>query len=262
MSERAGARFTAGTFAADPKPATPARMLLAQARLELILLLRNGEQLLLTLLIPITLLVGLSLLPIVDLPDPRVDSVVPGVMALAVMSTAFTGQAIAVGFDRRYGALKRLGATPLPRWGILGGKGAAVLVVVALQAVVLGAVGAGIGWRPSVLGLVIGVLSLGVGTFAFGALGLLLGGWLKAEVVLALANVIWFVLLGLGGIVVPLDRLPGGMAEFARLLPSGALTEALRAATMHADVDVGSLIVLLVWGIVAGIAATRTFRFT
>jgi len=191
-----------------------------------------------------------------------VNSVVPGVMALAVMSTAFTGQAIAVGFDRRYGALKRLGATPLPRWGILGGKGAAVLVVVALQAAVLGAIGASIGWRPSVPGLLVGVLALALGTFAFGALGLLLGGWLRAEIVLALANIIWFVLLGLGGIVVPLDRLPSGMATFARLLPSGALTEALRAATMHASVDVGALVVLLVWGTVAGIAATRTFRFT
>ncbi len=266
MSERSdgtqGQRFSAGTFAPDPRPARPARMLAAQGRLELVLLLRNGEQLLLTMLIPITLLLGLSLLPIVDLPTPRVNSVVPGVMALAVMSTAFTGQAIAVGFDRRYGALKRLGATPLPRWGILGGKGAAVLVVVALQAVVLGAVGAGIGWRPSVLGLLIGVLALAVGTFAFGALGLLLGGWLRAEIVLALANIIWFVLLGLGGIVVPLDRLPSGMAAVARLLPSGALTEALRAATMHAGVDVGGVLVLLGWGIVAGIAATRTFRFT
>ncbi len=257
-----GQRFDAGTFAPDPHPARPAQMLLAQGRLELVLLLRNGEQLLLTLLIPITLLLGLSLLPIVDLPDPRVDSVVPGVMALAVMSTAFTGQAIAVGFDRRYGALKRLGATPLPRWGILGGKGAAVLVVVALQAVVIGAIGAGIGWRPSVPGLLIGVIALALGTFAFGALGLLLGGWLRAEIVLALANIIWFVLLGLGGIVVPLDRLPAALAEFARLLPSGALTEALRAATQHTSVDVGSLVVLLVWGVVAGAVATRTFRFT
>jgi ABC-2 type transport system permease protein len=258
----ANPRFAAGTFTPDPRPAAPSRMLLAQGRLELILLLRNGEQLLLTILIPITLLIGLTLLPIVDLPEPRVSSVVPGVMALAVMSTAFTGQAIAVGFDRRYGALKRLGATPLPRWGILGGKGAAVLVVVALQASVLGGIGVGIGWRPSILGLVLGAFALAVGTFAFGALGLLLGGWLKAEVVLALANVIWFVLLGLGGVVVPLDRLPGGMAMFAKLLPSGALTETLRAATIHTSVDVAGLAVLLVWGLLAGLAATRTFRFT
>jgi len=255
-------RFAPGTFAPDPRPAPPLRMLVAQGRLELLLLLRNGEQLLLTMLIPITLLLGLSLLPIVDLPEPRVSSVVPGVMALAVMSTAFTGQAIAVGFDRRYGALKRLGATPLPRWGILGGKGAAVLIVVTMQAAVLGGIGLAIGWRPSIPGLFIGAVVLALGTVAFGALGLLLGGWLRAEIVLALANVIWFLLLGLGGIVVPLDRLPAGMAQLARLLPSGALTEALRAATMRTTVDLAALAVLAVWGLLAGLAATRTFRFT
>lgn len=263
MSARVGAtqRFPAGTFAPDGTAATPAAMLLAQARLELVLLLRNGEQLLLTMLIPVTLLVGLTALPVVDLPEPRVDTVVPGIMALGVMSTAFTGQAIAVGFDRRYGALKRLGATALPRWGVLAGKASAVVVVVALQAVLLGAIGLAMGWRPQVAGLALGVVVLVVGTLCFGALGLLLGGSLKAEVVLALANIIWFVLLGLGGVVVPLDRLPGSLEDVARLLPSGALTEALRAA-VDLRLDPGSLAVLVVWGGLAAAVSTRTFRFT
>jgi ABC-2 type transport system permease protein len=254
-------RFPAGTFSPDPEPARPSRMLAAQSRLELTLLLRNGEQLLITLLIPITLLIGLTELDVVALPSPRIDSVVPGIMALAVMSTAFTGQAIAVGFDRRYGALKRLGATALPRWGVLAGKTVAVVAVVALQAVVLGAIGLALGWRPDVAGLALGAVALVVGTFCFGALGLLLGGALKAEVVLALANIIWFVLLGLGGVVVPLDRLPGGTEAFARLLPSGALTEALRTA-LGGGVDLTALVVLLVWGAAAAAVATRTFKFT
>jgi len=254
-------RFAPGTFSPDPTPARPGQMLTAQSRLELTLLLRNGEQLLLTLFIPVTLLVGLTLLPVVDLPAPRADSVVPGIMALAVMSTAFTGQAIAVGFDRRYGALKRLGATALPRWGVLAGKSAAVVVVVALQAVVLGTIGLFLGWRPHIVGLALGAVVLVVGTFAFGALGLLLGGSLRADVVLALANIIWFVLLGLGGIVVPLDRLPGGIEVIARLLPSGALTELLRGA-VAGGLDLTALLVLLGWGVVASTVATRTFRFT
>lgn len=258
---RPGTRFPAGTFAPDPQPAPVPTMLAAQARMELLLLLRNGEQLLLTLLIPITLLVGLTLLPIVDLDGKRVDTVVPGIVGLAVISTAFTGQAIAVGFDRRYGALKRLGATPLPRWGILGGKSAAVLVVVAMQAVVLGLVGAGLGWRPSVAGLLLGAVVLALGTVTFGALGLLLGGSLKAEVVLAVANIAWFVLLGLGGVVVPLAKLPGGLATVATLLPSGALVESLREALVG-RVDLLGLGALVVWGAVAGVAAARTFKFT
>lgn len=253
--------FPPGTFAPDPRPAGVAAMLLAQGRMELLLLVRNGEQLLLTLLIPITLLVGLTLLPIGDLEGPRVDTVVPGIVALAVISTAFTGQAIAVGFDRRYGALKRLGATALPRWGVLGGKSAAVLVVVTGQAVVLGLIGLALGWRPSPGGLLLGAVVLAVGTVTFGALGLLLGGSLKAEVVLAVANIAWFVLLGIGGIVVPLAELPGWLAVVAGVLPSGALTESLRAAVLG-RVDLLGLGALVVWGAVAGIATTRTFKFT
>jgi ABC-2 type transport system permease protein len=112
-----------------------------------------------------------------------------------------------------------------------------------------------------VAGLALGAVALVVGTFCFGALGLLLGGALKAEVVLALANIIWFVLLGIGGVVVPLDRLPGGAEAFAKLLPSGALTEALRTA-LGGGVDLTALVVLLVWGAVAAALATRTFKFT
>ena len=110
-------RFAPGTFTPDPRPATVQKMLTAQFGLELKLLLRNGEQLLLTMFIPITLLVGLTLLPLGSFGDNRAATFVPAIMALAVISTAFTGQAIAVAFDRRYGALKRLGATARCRCG-------------------------------------------------------------------------------------------------------------------------------------------------
>ena len=108
--------FPAGTFSPDPRPNSVPRMLAAQYQLDLKLLLRNGEQLLLTMFIPITLLIGLTLLPLGDFGKNRVAVFVPAIMAVAVISTAFTGQAIAVAFDRRYGALKRLGATALPVW--------------------------------------------------------------------------------------------------------------------------------------------------
>src|SRR5690606_23885199 len=167
-------RFPAGTFTPAPRPNTRATMLAAQTRLELILLLRNGEQLLLTMLIPITLLIGLTLLPFGDLGTDRVDQIVPAVMMVAVMSTAFTGQAIAVGFDRRYGALKRLGATALPKWGIVAGKSAAVLIVVVLQALLLGLIGAALGWRPEPAGLLLGAVVIALGTATFATMGLLL----------------------------------------------------------------------------------------
>ncbi len=255
-------RFTPGTFSPAPRPAPRAAMLAAQTRMELVLLLRNGEQLLLTMFIPITLLIGLTLLPLGSSlgEHHKVDRIVPAVMMVAIMSTAFTGQAIAVGFDRRYGALKRLGATALPRWGIVGGKCAAVLIVVVLQLILLGLIGVALGWRPSITGLVLGAIIIALGTASFAAMGLLLGGTLKAEIVLALANILWFAMLGVASLVFASDNVPRAVTLIARLVPSGALAEALDRA-LHTGVDWYGIVVLVVWGMVTGWLATRLFRF-
>ncbi|MFT4126376.1 MAG: ABC transporter permease [Gordonia sp. (in: high G+C Gram-positive bacteria)] len=264
MSALESPRFPAGTFAPRPAPSSLPTMLVAQTRLELRLLLRNGEQLLLTMFIPITLLIGLCLLPLdTDLGSStaeRAATLVPAIMTVAVMSTAFTGQAIAVGFDRRYGALKRLGATPIPRWGIIAGKSLAVIGVVVLQSLIIGVIGTCFGWRPSLPGLLLGALLIGLGTAAFSALGLLLGGTGKAEVVLAAANLLWFAMLGIGSLVILRDRIPDSLWWIARCVPSGALTEALNRAT-HGGVDGFGAVVLLIWAGAAGALAVRWFRF-
>lgn len=256
-------RFPAGTFTPDPRPAPVPRMLAAQYGLELKLLLRNGEQLLLTLFIPITLLVGLILLPLGDFGDDRASRFVPAIMALAVISTAFTGQAIAVAFDRRYGALKRLGATALPVWGIIVGKSLAVVTVVFVQSVVLGAIGAALGWRPQSAGLLLGAVIIALGTAVFAALGLLLGGTLRAEIVLAVANLLWFVFAAFGALTVEPegDVVPAAAALVARLTPSGALTDALSQA-MTLSVNWFAVAVLAVWGVLGAVCALRWFRFT
>ncbi|WP_219414487.1 ABC transporter permease [Pseudonocardia nigra] len=236
-------------------------MLAAQSATELRLALRNGEQVLLTLLIPIVLLVGLTALAVVPLPEPRVAAVTPGVLALAVMSTAFTGQAIALGFDRRYGVIRRLAATALPRWLLVAGRLVAVLGIVALQVAVLSALAAGLGWRPEPSGIGWALLLVLLGCAAFGALGILLGGSLRAEVTLAVANLVWFVLLLAGGIVIPLDALPGPLAAVGAYLPSGALAEGLRTALAAGQAPVLShVLVLLGWTAVAGGLALRTVK--
>ncbi len=255
--------FPQGTFTPAPGRGRVGRMLLVHARTEALLTLRNSEQILLTLLIPAALLVGLTVLDILDLPDPRVDSVVPRVFALAVMSSAFTGQAIALGFDRRYGVLKRLAATALPRWLLVSGRTVAGLVVVAVQIVVLGAIAAVMGWSPDPVGLAWVVLLVVAGTLSFGALGVLLGGALKAEVVLALANVVWFVLLLGGGIVVPPDAMPGVLGDVVVLLPSGALTDGMHTALVDGAAPSWTVFAVLVgWGAVATVAATRTTKLS
>jgi ABC-2 type transport system permease protein len=234
-------------------------MLLAQARAELVLMLRNGEQLLLTMVIPLALLVGLSTVDAVEVDGPRVDFFVPGILALAVMSTAFTGQAIATGFDRQYGVLKRLGATPLPRSVLLQAKTLAVLAVELVLVLLICGVGLALGWEPH--GSALGVLLLvALGTAAFAGLGLLLGGTLPGLTTLAVANLVWLVLLGLGGVVFPHDRY--GAAQHVLLyLPTAALADGLRTLLQHGDVVVRDALVLLGWAVAGLTAAARWFRW-
>ncbi len=250
-----------------PAPASTTRMLLAQATLELKLTLRRGESVLLTLIIPLALLLFFSavdVLPEDALPagsDDPVDFVVPGVLALAVLSTSFTGLAIATGFERSYGALKRLGASPLPRGVLLAGKTLAVLAVEVIQVALLVVVGLLLGWQPHGNPLWV-VLLIVLGTAAFAALGLLMAGTLRAEATLAAANGIYLVLLMLGGIVFPLDQLPGPVAAVGEALPAAALADGLRSVLADgAGLPAGDVIVLAVWAVVAGVLAARTFRW-
>jgi ABC-2 type transport system permease protein len=234
-------------------------MLLAQARAELVLMLRNGEQLLLTMVIPLALLAGLSTVDAVEVTGRRVDFFVPGILALAVMSTAFTGQAIATGFDRQYGVLKRLGATPLPRSVLLQAKTLAVLAVELLQVVLICGVGFALGWHPH--GSALGALLLvALGTAAFAGLGLLLGGTLPGLTTLAVANLVWLVLLGLGGVVFPLDKY-GAAQHVLVYLPTAALSDGLRTLLQHGHLVVRDLLVLVAWAVAGLSAASRWFRW-
>lgn len=255
--------FPSGTFRPAPGSGRPARMLAAHTKVEALLILRHAEQALLTLVIPLALLIGLSTLHIGTVPEPRVNSVMPRILALAVMSTAFTGQAIALGFDRRYGVLKRLSATALPRWTLISGRVLATLIVVALQAVVLGIVATLLGWSPTLIGLLPAIGLLVLGTLAFGAAGVLVGGAFRAEIVLALANTIWFVLLFAGGLALPPQDLPGLLGTVAGYLPPGALAQSLDAVLVHGAMPgVQPVLVLLGWGVAAGLLASRTTRLT
>jgi len=255
-------RFAAGTFTPAPGAGRPLAMLTAQAGIELRLALRGGEQVLLTLLIPSALLIVLTLVTLVPLPDPRVAAVTPGVLALAVMSTAFTAQAIALGFDRRYGVIRRLAATALPRWLLVAGRLVAVLGVVVVQVVVLTAIALALGWQPAVDGVGWAVLLVLLGCLAFGALGILVGGTLRAEVTLAVANLIWLVLVFVGGIVVPIDEMPRGLATVAQWLPTAALADGLRTSlATGAAPSEQQVLVLVVWALLAGSAAVRLVRW-
>ena len=254
------------TYAPGPGAAPLPRMLRAQAGLEVRMVLRNGEQLLLTIVIPVLVLVVFGSLRLTDLGDrdARLAFLVPGVLALAVLSTAFTGLAIGTGFERRYGALKRLGASPLPRAGLLAAKALAVLAVEALQVVLLCAVALLLGWEaPAGPGPWLSALLLVVaGTAAFSSLGLLMAGTLRAEATLAAANLVYLLLLVTGGIAVPLGDFPAAVRPALELLPSGALAEGLRDVLRDgAGLPTQHLLVLLAWAAAGSLLAARTFRW-
>ncbi len=237
------------------------RKVLAQARVELVLSMRRGESLLVSFLVPIGILVFFAKVDTVNttLKHP-VDFLVPGVLALAVMSTAMVSLGIATGFERRYGVLKRLGSTPLSRGGLLAAKTVVVLVIELVQTAVIVGTGLALGWDPS-HGLGLAVVWLLVGTIAFAGIGLFLAGTLRAEANLALANGLFLVLLFLGGMAYPLGRLPDVLESLARVLPAAALSESVRDALRGNGVPWGSVGVLIGWAVAAPVAATRFFRW-
>ena len=237
------------------------RRVLAQARIEIVLTLRRGESLLVVAGIPVGILLFFTVVDVLPHGHPRaVDFLVPGVLALSVVSSAMTSLGIATGFERHAGVLRRLGTTPLGRGGLLAAKAISTLAVVVLQVVVVVAVAVGLGWRPQgSWGAAAAVLALGVVTFA--GLGFLLAGRLRAEMNLAAANALFLVFLLFGGIVVPLSELPDGLEALAGVLPAEPLASALRA-TLQTHVQIAAdVAALAVWGVISCALAARTFRW-
>lgn len=237
------------------------RAVAAQTRTELLLQLRRGENILVTLVIPIGVLVFFAKVDAVSTKlDEPVDFLVPGVLALSVMATAMVSLGISTGFERRYGVLKRLGSTPLGRSGLLMAKTATVLALEVLQLIVVVLTGVALGWHmPGGIVPASGLLLLG--TIAFAGIGLLMAGTLRAEATLALANGLFLALLFLGGMAYPLEDLPAALEAAAKVLPAAALAETVRATLASEPFPIGELVVLAAWATAMPLAAIRSFRW-
>ena len=235
----------------------------AQLGAELRILSRNGEQLLLTIIIPVLVLVFFGIADVLPTSlDDHMDFLTPGVIALAVMSTSMVSLGIATGFERSYQVLKRLGATPLgrPRW--LLAKILTVLVVEIVQLAVLIPVAIALDWNTDDASWTLALAAVALGTFAFGGLGLFIAGRLRAEINLAAQNGLYIVLLLLGGMVLPFDELPGFLADASPYLPSGALADVMRDALVSTSTQAStSWIVLGAWALAAPLIAALTFRW-
>ncbi len=237
------------------------RAVTAQARVELMLQARRGENAIVTLAVPIGVLVFFAKVDAIatDFADP-VDFLVPGVLSLSVMATAMVSLGIATGFERRYGVLKRLGSTPLSRGGLLMAKTSTVLALELIQFVAVVAVGVALGWDLRA-GVVPALALLLLGTIAFAGIGMLMAGTLRAEANLAASNALFLVLLFLGGMAYPLEKLPGAVEAFARVLPAAALSETVRAVLTAEAFPMGELVVLVAWAVAAPLLAARFFRW-
>ncbi|MFT4148015.1 MAG: ABC transporter permease [Micrococcaceae bacterium] len=248
------------------KPTSAAKRVGSQTWFETMAILRHGEQLLISIVIPIVVLLALIHTSVLDnvaksAGVSKVQLATPGVLALCIMSSAFTGQAIATAFDRRYGVLKYLATTPIGRSGLLMGKVCAVFIVALIQLIVISIIAIMNGWHPVVSGIPYAAISVILGVAAFTSLGLLMGGTLRAEATLALANLIFVLLVAVGGLIYPSSMLPPVLRWFSEHSPSGALGDALRVALEQGQASPYAWIVLLVWIIVCTFGCVKFFKW-
>ena len=256
------------------RPASPMRATAALAAAELRVSARRGENVLVTLIIPPAVLLFFATTGLLPTRAGRpVDFLLPGSLALAIIAAGLVNLGIATAYERSYGVLKRLGGSPLPRWGLVAAKIGAVLALEVLQVIVLLVVAvAFLDWRPATaitldwrpaagISPVLFAAALLLGTLAFAGLGLLMAGTLRAEATLALANGLFLGFLMIGGIVLPIDHLPAPLAAIAGVLPAAALADAFRAALGTGGNVASPLLILTVWGVAAAALAIRTFRW-
>ncbi len=231
---------------------------LAQTRAELMMTLRRGESLLITIIIPVMLLIFFSSLKIGGV---GIGFLVPGVMALALMSTGMVSLAIATAYERYYGVLKRLGASPLSRGGLILAKTLSVLALEVAQTVLLAVLALlFFHWRPTG-SLLLFILVFVVGTATFSGLGMLMAGALRAEATLAGANGLYLLFVLIGGTVLPVSALPAFLQPIAHVLPAAAFSDAMYGATTAGAFHAWSLISLVIWAALFFGAAALTFKW-
>ena len=245
------------------QPAPAWRSTLAMTEMDLRLTARRGENLLVTLVIPAGVLLFFATFAVVPTAGPRTDFLLGGSIALAIVATGLVNLGIATAYERNYGVLKRLGGSPLSPASLIAAKLLTVLVVEIGQVVLLVLIAVvALGWRPPTgASPPLLVAALGLGTLAFAGLGLALAGALRAETVLALANLLFLAFLAVSGIVLPLDQLPGWLADVSHLLPATALAEVVRIGLGGQGDAARPVLVLAMWSLAAVAFGAATFRW-
>lgn len=248
----------------QPRAASFGKLLFHQARTELMMTLRQGERILVTLFIPVLLLIGFNALKITMAPagETTIEFLLPGILALAIISAGMVSLGIATAYERNYGVLKRLGSSPLNHGTLILAKIISIIMLEIIQTIVLVAVAVIFyDWRPTG-SLPLALLAAVLGTIAFSALGLAMAGGLRAPATLATANALYLIFVFIGGGLFPLSFLPDPLANVAQLLPAAALTQALQN-TMIANQPFpgGAFLILAIWTVLILAVAIKAFKW-
>lgn len=263
MATQTSISNTHSTSADNNTPVSPLKQVLNQAKFELLLTARRGENILITLIVPVMLLIFFTSFNIIPTShgQKEVDLLLPGILALAIIAAGLVNLGIATAYDRNYGVLKRLGSSPLSRGGLIIAKIISILVLELVQVILLLGIAAALyGWRPAGSPL-FALLAIILGTITFAALGLAMAGGLRAEMTLAGANALYLLFLFISGGILPLNRFPAPIATLASLLPSSALTQALQTSMTSNTFPTTALLVLVVWAVIILLIAARTFKW-
>ncbi len=211
--------------------------------------------------------------PPLVVPDPQtiatenlnfISYFVPSMLGLSVMQVGIFA-AIPLVADREKLILKRLAATPLRRWQLVGSNVLMRLLIAFTQAVIIVAVGALV-FDVKISGsIALTAVFVVLGSLAFLSLGYVVASFAKTEdSANGMTSVIQFPMMFLSGTFFPIDQMPDVLQTVARAIPLTYLSDALRQV-MVGGAPFAPLwlcaAVLLVWLAVGYAIASMKFRW-
>ena len=234
---------------------------LRQGAWEFKLSLKNGEQFLLLVIIPVAVFLTLTQTAVIGGGKWDIAEALSVSITVSVLAAGFTSLAIATAFERRSGTLVTMGVTPISRVELVTGKTLSTVYLAAISALILGVVALVLGWSPTLSATLIPlILILGIASvtgFAF-----LLAGTVRAEAVLALANGIFVFAMIFGGIVFQYSGILGTVID---LFPPAALSNCMSHALDSTPQDSPPLLVsigvLLAWSVAGTLASAKFFKW-
>jgi ABC-2 type transport system permease protein len=194
------------------------------------------------------------------------DFLLPGVVALSIMQMSVFSVSFVFADYREKGILKRLMATPMKPHHFVAANVVTRMAVAVIQAAVLILIGVllfGAHVEGSFPLILVAVL---LGSIMFIGLGFAVSGIAKTvESVPAIANIIVFPMLFLGGTFFPITAMPDWLQNIVQYMPltylSHSLREVMTQGAAFADIS-NDLVWMVIWSLILVAFATYTFRFS